>query len=80
MQVFVDLTRLRNIQNPPVEFNADTHFTEFGSAHNIIIEDLGYAFVVGTNRNGPFQGGPLFINIQNPTAPVSEGFSNGGYS
>ena len=81
MQVF-DLTRLRNVQNPPVEFNADTHFTEFGSAHNIVInEDSGYAYVVGTNRNGPFQGGPLFINIQNPTAPVSEdGFGNGGYS
>ncbi|MGC6525560.1 MAG: choice-of-anchor B family protein [Flavobacteriaceae bacterium] len=81
MQVF-DLTRLRNVQNPPVEFNADTHFSDFGSAHNIVInEDSGYAYVVGTNRNGPYNGGPLFINIQNPTAPVSEGgFGNGGYS
>ena len=81
MQVF-DLTRLRDVQNPPVEFNADTHFTEFGSAHNIVInEESGYAYVVGTNRNGPYQGGPLFINIQNPTSPVFEGgFSDGGYS
>ena len=81
MQVF-DLTRLRGVQSPPVEFDADTHFTEFGRAHNIVInEDSGYAYVVGTNRNGPLNGGPLFINIQNPTAPVSEGgFSNGGYS
>ena len=81
MQVF-DLTRLRDVQNPPVEFNADTHFTEFGSAHNIVInEESGYAYVVGTNRNGPYQGGPLFINIQNPASPVSEGgFGDGGYS
>ena len=81
MQVF-DLTRLRNVENTPVEFDADAHFTEFGSAHNIVInDDSGYAYVVGTNRNGPFGGGPLFINIQNPTAPTSEGgFGAGGYS
>lgn len=81
MQVF-DLTRLRNIENTPVEFDADAHFTEFGRAHNIVInEDSGYAYVVGTNRNGPYSGGPIFINIQNPTVPTSEGgFGNGGYS
>jgi len=81
MQVF-DLTRLREVQNPPIEFDADTHLTDFGRAHNIVInEDSGYAYIVGTNRNGPFNGGPLFINIQNPTAPVSEGgFGDGGYS
>lgn len=81
MQVF-DLTRLRDVENTPLEFDADTHFTEFGSAHNIVInEESGYAYVVGTNRNGPYNGGPLFINIQNPTAPIFEGgFANGGYS
>ena len=81
MQVF-DLTRLRDVENTPVEFDADTHFTEFGSAHNIVInEESGYAYVVGTNRNGPYNGGPLFINIQNPTSPIFEGgFANGGYS
>ena len=81
MQVF-DLTRLRSVANPPETFNADTHFTEFGNAHNIFInETSGYAYVVGTNRNGPFNGGALFINIQNPTTPVSEGgFAAGGYS
>ena len=80
MQVF-DLTRLRNIENPPVEFTPDAHFTEFGRAHNIIInEDSGYAYVVGASGN-PYQGGPIFINIQNPTVPISEGgFGSGGYS
>ena len=81
MQVF-DLTRLRSVANAPETFTADTHFTEFGSAHNIFInETSGYAYVVGTSRSGPFSGGPLFINIQNPTSPVSEGgFGDGGYS
>ena len=81
MQVF-DLTRLRNVSNPPETFNADHHYTGFGSAHNIVInEDSGYAYIVGTNRNGPFAGAPLFINIQNPTTPIDEGgLDAGGYS
>ena len=81
MQVF-DLTRLRDVTAAPELFTADTHFTDFGSAHNIVInESSGYAYVVGTNRNGPFSGGALFINIQNPKAPISEGgFGDGGYS
>ncbi|MDD7884630.1 choice-of-anchor B family protein [Flavivirga sp. 57AJ16] len=81
MQIF-DLTRLRNVTNPPETFTPDAHFTGFGSAHNVVINNMsGYAYIVGTNRSGPFAGGPLFINIQNPTAPVSEGgFGAGGYS
>ena len=81
MQVF-DLTRLRSVSSPPEIFSADFHFTEFGSAHNIFInETSGYAYVVGTNRGGPFSGGALFINIQNPISPISEGgFAAGGYS
>ena len=81
MQVF-DLTQLRNVAVAPETFTADTHFTDFGSAHNLFInESSGYAYIVGTNRNGAFSGGALFVNIQNPTAPVSEGgFGAGGYS
>ncbi|WP_338732535.1 choice-of-anchor B family protein [Mangrovimonas cancribranchiae] len=72
MQVF-DLTRLRNITQAQ-DFTADTHFTDFGSAHNIVInEDSGYAYIVGTSRSGTYAGGPLFINIQNPLSPISEG-------
>jgi choice-of-anchor B domain-containing protein len=54
MQVF-DLKRLRGITTSPQIFTADTHFTDFGSAHNIVINEAsGYAYVVGANRNGPF--------------------------
>ncbi|MBT8261966.1 MAG: choice-of-anchor B family protein [Bacteroidia bacterium] len=70
MQVF-DLTRLRNVTNPPVTFTEDAHYNGFGSAHNIVInEDTGYAYGVGTST---FNGGPHFVNIQNPLNPVGEG-------
>lgn len=73
MQVF-DLTRLRNVTTPPQNFNVDTHFTNFGSAHNIVInEDSGFAYVVGTSRSGTYKGGPVFINIQDPKNPVDAG-------
>ncbi|MEC8257035.1 MAG: choice-of-anchor B family protein, partial [Bacteroidota bacterium] len=80
MQIF-DLTHLRDIDNTTIIFDADAHFTEFGRAHNIFInEDSGYAYVLGAGGT-PFGGGPLFINIQNPTAPILEGgFGEGGYS
>jgi choice-of-anchor B domain-containing protein len=73
MQVF-DLTRLRTATNLPVTFNSDAHYTGFGHAHNIVInEDSGYAYAVGSNT---YSGGPHFVNIQNPTSPVAAG----GYS
>ena len=78
VQVF-DLTRLRNVQNPPQTFAPDTRLTDIGRAHNIVInENSGYAYTVGgTTANG----GPVFINIQNPKTPVVEGsFSAGDYS
>lgn len=73
MQVF-DLTKLRSVTNPPQVFTAETTFTGFRSAHNIVInETKGYAYPVGTTRSGTYAGGPLFINIQNPLNPISEG-------
>lgn len=73
MQVF-DLTRLRNVANPPEAFTPDFHYTGFGRAHNIVInETSGYAYIVGTSRSGTYGGGPLFINIQNPLSPIDEG-------
>lgn len=77
MQIF-DLTRLRNITNPPVAFTEDAHYSGFGSAHNIVInETTGYAYGVGTNVDS---GGPHFVNIQDPLNPVNEGgFSGAGY-
>lgn len=78
MQVF-DLTRLRNVANPPETFTADATYTEFGSAHNIVInENSGFAYVVGSDT---FSGGPHFVNIQNPTNPTAAGgYSGNAYS
>lgn len=73
MQVF-DLTRLRNVNNPPVIFNHDAHYSGFGRAHNIVInEENGYAYAVGTQQ---YSGGPYIVNIENPTNP----FFVNGYS
>ena len=78
MQVF-DLTRLRNVSNPPVTFTEDAHFNQFGGAHNIVINEAsGFAYVVGANTYG---GGAHFINIQNPINPIDAGgYSGGGYT
>lgn len=78
MQVF-DLTRLRNVTNPPVIFTEDAHYSGFGNAHNIVInEENGYAYGVGTNT---FNGGIHFVNIQNPLSPSSDGgYSIEGYT
>lgn len=77
MQVF-DLTRLRNVNNPPVTFSEDAHFNAFANCHNIVInEETGYAYAVGSDGNN---GGPMFINIQDPLNPVLEGqFTNDNY-
>lgn len=83
MQVF-DLTRLRNVVSPPVTFTEDAHFSAVGNGdtHNIAInEDTGYAYVVGGGGSGGYSGGPIFINIQNPTNPILEGgYSSDGYT
>ena len=78
MQVF-DLTRLRNVANPPKIFTTDAVYTGFGSAHNIAInEATGYAYGLGT---GTFNGGAHFVNIQDPVNPVAAGGHSGdGYS
>ena len=78
MQVF-DLTLLRDIVSPPIEFSANTRYTEFGNAHNIVInEATGFAYAVGTGTCG---GGLHMVNIQNPTSPVNAGcFSSDGYT
>ena len=73
MQIF-DLTKLRNVTKPPLVFTADAHYTGFGKAHNIVINQTeGYVYPVGTSRSGTYKGGPLFINIQDPLNPVEEG-------
>lgn len=78
MQVF-DLTRLRNVPNPPETFTEDAHYDGFGSSHNIAInEDTGYAYSVGDNT---FSGGAHFIDISDPINPLAAGgYSGDGYT
>ena len=78
MQVF-DLTKLRNVNNPPVNFSADEVYTGFGNAHNIVInEATGRAYGVGTNTAS---GGLHIVDISNPLNPTILGtFSQDGYT
>jgi len=85
MQVF-DLTRLRSVASPPENFTADAVFTTglagavIGSCHNIVInESKAIAYLVGCNSaNG---GGPIMIDISNPTSPVAVGeYTVDGYT
>ena len=82
MQVF-DLTQLRNVPSPPVTFSETAHYSGFGSAHNIVInEDSGYAYAVGVSSGGTScSGGLHIVNIQNPTSPSFVGcYSADGYT
>ncbi|MEL6917212.1 MAG: choice-of-anchor B family protein [Bacteroidota bacterium] len=81
MQVF-DLTRLRNVTEPPEVFEADTRYTGFGNAHNVVINELsGFAYAVGTARNDAFRGGAHFVNVQNPQNPIGVGgYGDNGYT
>ncbi|MBX2828203.1 MAG: choice-of-anchor B family protein [Flavobacteriaceae bacterium] len=78
MQVF-DLTRLRNVASPPEIFTPDQVYSDFGSAHNIAInEDTGYAYVLGTTT---FSGGTHFIDITDPVNPIAAGgYAVDGYT
>ena len=74
MQVF-DLTRLRNVPGAPITFDADAHYDQIHSAHNIVInEDTGYAFSVGSSGGAMTCGGGLhMIDIREPQSPVFAG-------
>jgi len=70
MQIF-DLTQLRSVVAPPVTFVETAHYDDFGSSHNLVInEDTGYAYSVGT---GTCSAGPHFIDLADPAAPVYAG-------
>ena len=79
MQVF-DLTRLRNVTNPPETFAADAVFNEVTECHNIVInESEAIAYLVGCE--GVFSGGPVFVDISNPLNPIGlGGYSARGYT
>jgi choice-of-anchor B domain-containing protein len=78
MQIF-DLTNLRDIISPPLLFEEDAHYSGWGNAHNIVInESTGRAYGVGTNT---FSGGLHIVDISDPLNPTLIGdFSEDGYT
>jgi len=78
MQVF-DLNQLRDVAAPPVTFSNTAHYSDFSTAHNIVInEDTGFAYAVGSNT---CSGGLHMIDISTPASPVGVGcFSGDGYT
>ncbi len=75
LQVF-DLTQIRHIENPPVEFTDFVRYTEFGNAHNIEINtETGFAYVVGAKSGGncASRGGLHMIDISSPLQPEFAG-------
>lgn len=79
MQVF-DLTRLRNVANPPEVFTADAVYSNVSSCHNIVINETeAVAYLVGCR--GDNGGGPIFVDLSNPTSPSPLGdYTAVGYS
>ncbi len=71
MQVF-DLTRLRDVSDPPAMFEPDALYDDIASAHNIVInEESGTAYAVGANSGGETCGGGLhMIDIHEPEHPT----------
>jgi len=83
MQVF-DLRRLSKTYatrlNSSVHvFDADVHYDEFGSCHNIVInEDTGFAYAVGSRT---CRGGPHIVDISEPLKPKFVGcYQDDGYT
>ena len=73
--VVFNLTRLRTVSDPPVDFEPDARYTEIGSAHNLIIDTTsGYAFPVGASGEGRTCGGGLhMVDIRDPLNPTFAG-------
>ena len=78
MQIF-DLTKLRWVLTPPETFEEDAHYSGWGNAHNIVInEDTHRAYGVGTNTSS---GGLHIVDISNPLNPTIIGdFASDGYT
>lgn len=78
LQVF-DLTQLRGLSGPPVTFTLTAHRAQFGSAHNVAVDEASATLiVVGANTGS---GGPIFYDLSDPAAPVFESqYSGDGYT
>jgi choice-of-anchor B domain-containing protein len=70
MQVF-DLTRLRNVPSPPMEFVEDALYEGIATTHTIAInEATGFAYLAGTNTCNQ---GLHMVDIQDPLNPTFAG-------
>ena len=74
VQVF-DLTKLRNVEDPPVRFTETALYDRIHSAHNIVVnEQTGFAYVVGAGDGGETCGGAShIIDLSDPTNPAFAG-------
>lgn len=70
IQVF-DLTRLRDVANPPVDFTADAFYDGFGPGHNLWInEETGYLYAFRTNT---CDAAIHVVNVQDALNPTFAG-------
>lgn len=71
LQVF-DLTRLRNVANPPVTFTEDGWSNAIGNSHTLFADKQHpYVYCVGTTSIN--NGGITVFDVSNPTVPVLAG-------
>ncbi len=73
--VVFDLTRLRQVSNPPVTFEPDATYDGIESAHNLVIDtEAGFAFPVGASGGGQTCGGGLhMVDVRTPREPTFAG-------
>jgi choice-of-anchor B domain-containing protein len=74
-----------DLSNGPVNFTATSHYDDFSSSHNIVInEDTGFGYVVGArdnNNNRLHNGGLVIFDFSDPANITEVGsYSGDGYT
>ena len=79
MQVF-DLAQLRNVTDPPVAFESTALYDAFGSAHNVVVNDISdHVYIVGIQgaQQAPSGfacgAGPHIVDMSDPAQPTFAG-------
>lgn len=75
LQIF-DLTQLRSVSDPPVEFTETAHYDKFSTAHNLAInQESGFAFVVGITGSQEVScgAGLHIVDVKTPDEPEYAG-------
>ncbi len=73
VQVF-DLTRLRDVADPPATFEADAYYTGLIGPHNFAVDEAsGFGYFVGVNGTQ----GIRILDLHDPLNPVSAGSYEG---